>query len=206
MSQYQILFLLGIAGHILCGICDCLLIFLPNGRFSFAAMKDNEKLSEIFRDAPLSYSIWSILLGCISMSLSVFGYFGIYAWMSQYSAVHAGIILVSIVMIYIFGISHHILCGIPEWLYIRMNRTEEAREIILELFKKTSLTMIVCYLGFLIFGVTLCLAVVTGVTSLPLWGCIFNITLFMVILLPMHVPGAGNWAGAFMFLGLLFLI
>ena len=120
---------------------------------------------------------------------------------------HAGgIFRESYQILFLLGIAGHILCGIPEWLYIRMNRTEEAREIILELFKKTSLTMIVCYLGFLIFGVTLFLAVVTGVTSLPLWGCIFNITLFMVILLPMHVPGAGNWAGAFMFLGLLFLI
>lgn len=39
-------FLTAFVGHLLCGICDCLLIYMPNGRFRAEYMKDNQKLSE----------------------------------------------------------------------------------------------------------------------------------------------------------------
>ena len=91
-------------------------------------------------------------------------------------------------------------------LYVRMGQTEEARQIITEFFKKTSVTMIICYLGFLIFGVSLFVPVVSGGTPLPRWACIFNILPLMLALMPTRVGGAGNWAGAIMFLGLFFLL
>ena len=105
-----------------------------------------------------------------------------------------------------FGIAHHILCGVPEWLYVRLGRTEEARQVITELFQKTSVTMFVCYAGFLIFGVALFAAVVSGLTPLPRWAYVFNTTLLMLVLPPTRIGGGGNWAGAIMFLGLLFLV
>lgn len=48
--------------------------------------------------------------------------------------------------------------------------------------------------------------VVTGATALPAWACIFNVLLISSVLFPLRIGGAGNWAGAMMFLGLLFLI
>ena len=84
--------------------------------------------------------------------------------------------------------------------------TEEAREAITDFFKKTSVTMIVCYLGLIIFSVTLFVMVVSGTTVLPRWACVFNILLIASILFPLRIGGAGNWAGAAMFLGLLLLI
>ena len=66
--------------------------------------------------------------------------------------------------------------------------------------------MLVCYAGFLIFGISLFLAVFSGYTPLPKWACIFNTTLLMLVLTPLRIGGAGNWAGAIMFLGLLFLL
>lgn len=47
------LFLIALAGHLLCGICDCLLIYMPNGRFRAEYMKDNQKLSKLFDGMPL---------------------------------------------------------------------------------------------------------------------------------------------------------
>ena len=66
--------------------------------------------------------------------------------------------------------------------------------------------MFVCYLGFLFIGVPMFVAVVSGWTSLPAWACIFNVVPLMLILFPTHIGGSGNWAGAVMFIGLLFLI
>jgi hypothetical protein len=135
-----------------------------------------------------------------------FGYMAIYNLVKPYSPVYAGLILFSIGLVFTFGTAHHVLCGAPEWLYVRLGRTEEAREIITELFRKTSVTMLVCYAGFLIFGVSLFLAVISGYTPLPKWACIFNTTLLMLVLTPLRIGGSGNWAGAIMFLGLLFLL
>lgn len=57
--------------------------------------------------------------------------------------------------------------------------------------------------GFLLFGAVLFAAVISGLTPLPQWACVFNTTLLMLALMPFRVGGSGNWAGAIMFLGLL---
>lgn len=61
-------------------------------------------------------------------------------------------------------------------------------------------------MAFLIFGVALFAEVVSGLTPLPRWACVFNTTLLMFVLMPSRIGGSGNWAGAIMFLGLLFLV
>ena len=63
MSAMKITFLLAIAGHLLCGVCDCLLTYMPNGRFHFEDMKDNDRLSAVFKGLPLRNSLLSMLLG-----------------------------------------------------------------------------------------------------------------------------------------------
>jgi len=206
VNTMKIMFLIAIAGHLLCGYTDCLMTYLPNGRFRFEDMKDNRKLSTVFKDMPLKRSLMSMLLGCLAMFLFFFGYIVLCRWMKQYSETCAVLMLIGSGMIFTFGMAHHILCGVPEWLYVKLGRTEEARQIITELFKKTSVTMFVCYLGFLIFGVSLFIAAVSGLTPLPVWACIFNVLPLMLLFFPMRIGGSGNWAGAIMFLGLLFLI
>ena len=81
MSTMKIMFLLAIIGHLLCGVCDCLLTYLPHGRFRFEDMKDNKKLSAAFRDMPLRNSLLSMLLGCLAMFLFAFGYLALADWM-----------------------------------------------------------------------------------------------------------------------------
>ena len=66
--------------------------------------------------------------------------------------------------------------------------------------------MVVCYMGLIVLSITLFVMVVTGATTLPSWACIFNILLIASVLFPLRIGGAGNWAGAVMFLGLIFLI
>ncbi len=206
MSTMKIMFLIAAAGHLLCGVCDCLLIYMPGGRFRVEDMKNNDRLSAAFRNMPLRNPLLSMLLGCLAMFLFAFGYLALADWMRACSEPCATLMLIGTVMVLTFGMAHHVFCGVPEWLYVKMGRTEEARQLITEFFKKTSVTMIVCYLGFLIFGASLFVPVVSGWTPLPAWACVINILPIMLVLFPTRIGGAGNWAGAMMFIGLLFLI
>ena len=57
----------------------------------------------------------------------------------------------------------------------------------------------------LIFGIALFVAIISGLTPLPRWTCVFNTALLMLVLIPTRIGGSGNWAGAIMFLGLVLL-
>lgn len=87
-----------------------------------------------------------------------------------------------------------------------MGKTEEARQAILEFFKKSSITMYVCYAGLLVFAVSLLAAVAGGTTDLPRWACLCNTLPVFLILGSLRVVGAGNAAGALVSLGLAILI
>ena len=51
--------ILALVGHILCGICDCLLSYTPNGRINLTCIKDSEKMRKEFEHMPLSYPLAS---------------------------------------------------------------------------------------------------------------------------------------------------
>lgn len=206
MSLIKILFLIAIIGHILCGVCDCLLTYVPGGKFGAEQLSDNDKLKATFSKMPLKNPLLSMLLGVLAMLMFSAGYYGIYLWLKEYSVTLAVIVLISSAVFIIPGVAHHVFCGAAEWFYIKMGMTEEARQTIIKFFKDTSSTMIVCYLGMAVFAVTLFIAVVTGKTDLPRWACIFNSALLYIPLFPLRIGGTGNWVGAIMFLGLFALI
>lgn len=202
----KILLSFACAGHILCCYCDRLITCTPNGRFSARALDDNEKLSKLFDRVPPKSSMKSLILGTIALSMSFCGFMGICDWIRQFSAVYSTIMTVSASLFVLFVIPHHIICALIEWFYIRLGLTDEARKIILDFIKKTSFTMIVCYVGLLVFAVTFFIAVVTGTTSLPKWACIFNTLPLFLVLSPFKLVGTGNIANAIMFFGLAILI
>lgn len=206
MTTIKILMLNAVLGHILCGICDCLLIYTPSGKFEFQLMKDNGKMQEAFRTMPLRNPMLSMLLGVLALLMSCGGYFALCLWMRRFSVTASVIMLAAAAVFFIPGTAHHVICGVAEWFYIRMGMTEEAREAITEFFGKTSVTMIACYLGLIVYSVALFVMVVTGATALPSWAAVFNIMLIASVLFPLRIGGAGNWAGAVMFLGLVFLV
>lgn len=205
-AMIKALLLTAAVGHIICQRCDWLITCTPNGRFDFHALDDNEKLSRLFDGTPEKNSLISMLLGTAALAMSLFGFIGIYEWMKQFSAVYSAVIIVSAVLFTVVGTGHHIFCGAVEWIYIKLGRTEETRKLILDLFKKTSVTMYVCYLGLLVFAVTFFIAVVSGATELPRWCCIFNTLPIFIVLSPFKIVGTGNVANAIMFLGLFFVI
>lgn len=199
--------LIAFLGHILCGICDCLLSYSPGGRLDLkGALKSPEKMREVFRDYPIKWSLLSIMLGVYAITAFGFGYLALSRWMAQYSETASAVMYISAVVFLISIVVHHIICGLVEWLYVRLGRTDEAREAALEFQMKTIATMAVGYLGLAAFVITLFIMVITGKTSLPQWACVFNTLPLMIGLLPTKLPAQGNIAGAVMFLGLFVLL
>lgn len=195
-----------IIGHILCGISDCLLAYSKKGRLDLKSINDPKKMSEMFADMPLSYPLASTLLGVFAITLFSFGYFGLSGWIGGYSTTASMIMFVSAVLYAVPIAAHHVLFAVIEWLYIRLGRTDEAREAVLELQKKTIAPMFVGYLGLLVFVAALFIMIISSKTDLPRWACVFNTFVAMILLLPTKLPAKGNIAGAVMFLGLLFVI
>ena len=86
MSVVKILFLIAIAGHLICGCCDCLLTYVPGGKkFDYKKMSDNEAMSDTFAKMPLKNINISMLAGCLAMFMIACGYYGIYLWMTEFS-------------------------------------------------------------------------------------------------------------------------
>jgi len=194
-------------GHILCGICDCLLSYSPSGRLDLkGALKSSDKMNEVFKDYPIKWSLVSIMLGVFAITIFGFGYLELSKWMEEYSKVASLIMYISAIVFLIPIVVHHIICGLVEWLYVRLGKTDEAREVVLEFQMKTIATMIVGYLGLAVFLVTLFIMVVTGKTSLPQWACVLNTLPLMLVLASTKLPAKGNIAGTIMYLGLFILL
>ena len=193
-------------GHMICWYCDCLITYSPNGRFSAELLNDNEQLSELLKDMPLKRPMRSALLGIFALIMSFGGFLALSEWMRQFSSAYAIIMLIGPVLFTACVIPHHVICALVEWLYIKLGRTEDARKTVLDLFKKTSATMIVCYTGLLIFSAAFLIAVLTGTTALPRWACVFNTLPLFLILSPFKVAGSGNIANSVMFLALAVMI
>ena len=194
-------------GHVLCGICDCLLSYSPSGRLDLkGALKDPDKMRTVFADMPLSWPLISILLGVYAITAFGFGYLGLSRWMEEFSRTASVIMYISSVVFLISIVVHHIICGLVEWLYIRMGRTNEARQAVLEFQAKTIVTMVIGYLGLASFVITLFIMVSMGKTTLPQWACVLNTLPVMLILLITRLPAKGNIADAIMYLGLFILL
>ncbi|MBR2524124.1 MAG: hypothetical protein IKE53_06790 [Clostridiales bacterium] len=199
--------LIAFAGHVLCGICDCLLGYSPSGRLDLkGALKDPDRMRTVFSDLPLKWPLISILLGVYAITAFGFGYLELSRWMGGFSETASVIMYISSVVFLISIVVHHIICGLVEWMYVRLGRTDDARKAVLEFQSKTIVTMITGYLGLAVFLITLFVMAVTGETSLPQWACVLNTLPVMAVLMLTKLPAKGNIAGAVMFLGLFFLM
>lgn len=206
LTTIIIFLFLGVIGHLVCMVCDRKITYTPNGRFNFNDLHDNEKLSQLFLNTPLNNSIFSILAGVFSLLFASFGYIGLVFYFFNSSIVYGTILLISFLIFITSGVAHHIICGIVEWFYIRMNRTEEARKSILEFFKKTSVTMGTCYIALLTFLIVMIVGTISGVTALPWYACFINTFVFFFLLFPFKIVGSFNLASALMFLGLAIML
>jgi hypothetical protein len=207
INMLKIALFLAAIGHILCGICDCLLGYSPSGRLDLkGGLKDADKMREVFKDMPSRWPFISIMAGVYAITMFGFGYLKLGKWMEQYSNTASIVMYISAVIFLGFIMAHHVICGVVEWFYIKLGRTDEARDVVLEFQTKTITTMVIGYLGLATFVITLFIMVLSGKTSLPQWACVVNTLPLMIVLTPTKLPAKGNIAGAIMYIGLLILI
>ena len=202
----KVLLILACIAHILCGYSDCLLSYGKNGRLNLKEIKNPEKMSKMFEAMPLWQPMVSIILGTFSITAFTFGYLALASWMYKFNSLTAYIMLVSTVLFVVPIVTHHIICGLVEWFYIKLGRTDEARELVLDFQKKTIVTMIVGYLVEIIFLISFFAMVVSKQTNLTQWACIINTLTVLILMAPTKIPAKGNVAGAIMFLGLAILL
>lgn len=200
------LMLLTFVCHLLLWHCDRIITYVDGGRFDFKALGDNRRLSKLMGKTPLDHPMQSMVLGAFGLTAMFPGYLALCAWMRQYSTVSAVIMFIGSVVSFLPGVAHHVFCGAVEWMYIRMGETEEARQIIVEFFRKTSSTMVACFVGLMVFAAAFLIPVVAGMTSLPRWAGIFNTLPLFLAMAAFRIVGTGNLAGAIMFAGLFFLM
>ena len=204
--EHSWILIIAMIGHVLCVYADRLLLCAPGGQFSYSDIKDNERMAKLFTTKPEGEPLRSIVLGTVAMFLQFFGYLALGIWMRPYSATWANLMIVGAAMIYTFGLAHHVQGCAAEWIYIKSDHTEEGQKLTADFFGRTSAVMIGCYAGILLFSVAHFVPVVAGMTPLPKWACVFNLLPLFLVQAPFNIPGAGNIAGAAMYLGLFILI
>ncbi len=197
----KIALIIACIGHIICGITDCMLAYMKNGRFEFSNVNDNKKMQMVFEGASLKQIELAMLMGVFALFLASFGYIGVSGMIRENSPVVGSIMLATSLFFIVLIAAHHVLCGATEWFYVRLGRTDDALNVIMEFFKRTS-SVAIAYAGLLVFDILLFVMVVTGKTDIPRWGCVFNTLPAFLILAPTKIPAKGNIANAFMFLGL----
>ena len=202
----KLLLIVACIGHIMCGFCDCLLSYSKGRRLNLKDIKDSEKMAKMFEGMPLWQPMTSIILGTFSITIFTFGYLALSSWMHKYNVTLSYVMLASAIVFVIPIAVHHVICGIVEWFYIKLGRTDEARSLVLGFQKENISTMFVGYLGWLVFLLVLFIEIVMGKTDLPIWACVFNTLPLMIILTPTKFAAKGNIAGALMFLGLAVLL
>ena len=196
----NIIYLLAAIGHIACGITDCLFAYTPNGRFDMKDAKDSKKMSAVFEGMPLERLEIASTLGVLALTVSLFGFLKLSKWMNDFSHTASLIMYISGIAFIVPIVAHHICCGVVEWFYVKLGRTEEALSQVLDFFKKTIITAYVGYLGLAVFSITLAVVILTGNTTLPRWAAIFTTFPLYLIISPTKLPAKGNIANAIMFI------
>ena len=202
----KVFFVLAIIGHILCGISDCLLTYAPNGKVNLTDFKDYEKSSVSFKGMPLKNLTIAMLLGVIAMTMELLGYLAICDWIKDYFPNAYWVMYVSALVMFISLPLHHLFCCLCEWFFVKLGLTKEALNAVWDFFKSTAYTMYIGYIAMIVFSAAFLIAVVTGHTPMPRWGCIFNLLPLAVVILPTKLPAKANVISALMFAGLLFLV
>ena len=76
------------------------------------------------------------MAGVFALTAAFSGYLALCQWMEQFSKLWAGLMLAGRVLFFLPGVAHHVFCGALEWFYLRLDRTEEAREVVVVFFQR----------------------------------------------------------------------
>ena len=130
----------------------------------------------------------SSVLGAFALFLEAFGYFAITAQAYQNSLVFGIILFVAMLLFVVVGTAHHVVCGLSEWVYLKLGRTEEAHKTMLALYSGAPSAK-ACYLGYIAFVIALIVAIATGYAGVSLWMIVFTVLPIFIVLVPFKIIG-----------------
>lgn len=132
----KIALIIACIGHIICGITDCMLAYMKNGRFDFSDVKDNKKMQKVFEGASLKQIELAILIGVFALFMTAFGYIDVSKLICENSPAVGCIMLGASVFFIVLIAAYHVLCGATEWFNVRLGRTGDALEAIMDFFRE----------------------------------------------------------------------
>ena len=130
----------------------------------------------------------SAILGAFSLFFQFLGYFALTAYIYSHSKIYGSILFVSIVLFITIGTAHHVKYALSEYVFLKLGRDTKAHGLMLDLFNSAPITKS-CYPAYLLFVITLIVAIVTGIAAFPLWAVIFTILPIFILLFPFRIIG-----------------
>lgn len=191
LTVFRILLALGIAGHAINLYCDRILCIFPNGKLMLSNMKDikeDGKMAKLMEGVSEKVPMRSAVLGAFALFLQFLGYFSIAAYVYQHSRAAGAVMFFSLSFFIIIGTAHHVKTALMEYVFLKLDRDERGKNLMLDMLNSAPVTRI-CFLGYIVFVVTLIVAIVTGIATFPIWAVIFTVLPVFILLLPFRIIG-----------------
>lgn len=187
----KILLALGILGHALNMYCDRILSIFPNGTLKLEDMNtigEEGKMAKVMEGVSAKVPMRSAILGAFALFFQFLGYFSITAYLYSHSHIFGSVAFAAITFFITIGTAHHVKFALAEYVFVKLGRDEKAKSLMLDLYTSSPVTRL-CYIGYLIFIVTLIVSIVTGVAAFPVWAVIFTILPVFLLLFPFRIIG-----------------
>lgn len=204
----RIMLIFGIIGHAINLYCDRIISIFPNGALKLDDVKTlgkDDKLARLLEGVSEKIPLRSAILGAFALLLQLFGYSSLSFYLYGQSKVYGIILFVAAAFFIVIGAAHHVLYCLIEYIFIRLGRDDNAGKIMLELFHDVKCTM-ACYIGYLVFVITLIIAILTGVAAFPLWAVIFTVLPIFIIMFPLRITGTLHYSAMVSMLAWMFFI
>ena len=191
LTVFRILLALGIAGHAINLYCDRILCIFPNGKLMLSNMKDikeDGKMAKLMEGVSEKVPMRSAVLGTFALFLQFLGYFSIAAYIYQHSRAAGAVMFFSLSFFIIIGTAHHVKTALTEYVFLKLGRDERGKNLMLDMLNSAPVTRI-CFLGYIVFVITLIVAIVTGIATFPIWAVIFTVLPVFILLFPFRIIG-----------------
>ena len=208
LTILRMMLVCGIIGHAINLYCDRIISIFPNGALKLDDVKTidkDDKLARLLEGVSEKIPLRSAILGAFALFLQLIGYSSISIYMYGQSKVFGSIMLLAVAFFIVIGAAHHVLYCVIEYIFIKLDRNDYAGKIMMDLFRDVKCTM-ACYAGYLIFVITLIIAILTGAAAFPLWSAIFTVLPIFLIMFPLRITGTLHYSAMVSMLAWMFFI
>ena len=136
MTIIRLLLVLGILGHAINLYCDRILSIFPHGRLmlkNIQKLRESNFAANLMEGVSPRVPLRSGVLGVFSIVLEFCGYSAMAAYVFQQTRVFGVILFYCTVYSCIVSSAYHLKCGLAQYVFLKYNRTEQAKTIILDL-------------------------------------------------------------------------